>query len=293
MYFSPQKTSLLFFSFNGKEKDDEVKGDGNSLDFGARIYDSRLGRWLSLDPLQAKYPMFSPYHFVANNPIVFIDPDGKVIVVATKDGQSQVLAILNKAFGEEGNNFCFDENNQLAYSGDPSSFKGNEVDVFNGVLKVMNDVVITNIVFERTAQTEAHGGEATATTTDNPKLSENKITIDPIEVKENKVGEDWNTEYESKRGGTTTNIDIAKTNTHGEPIKTGTFSKTDIIEKDSKASRFFHGLGHVLFPKDNQQENVVGYENKARSIFKKQTENGKYTPAKEKPRSVDKEHKNK
>ena len=31
------------FAFNGKEQDNEVKGDGNSLDFGARIHDSRLG----------------------------------------------------------------------------------------------------------------------------------------------------------------------------------------------------------------------------------------------------------
>jgi RHS repeat-associated protein len=35
------------YGFNGMEKDDEIKGEGNSLDFGARIYDPRLGRWLS------------------------------------------------------------------------------------------------------------------------------------------------------------------------------------------------------------------------------------------------------
>jgi len=34
------------YGFNGKEKDDEVKGNGNSYDFGARIYDPRIGRWL-------------------------------------------------------------------------------------------------------------------------------------------------------------------------------------------------------------------------------------------------------
>ncbi|QLH44307.1 MAG: hypothetical protein HWD58_00920 [Bacteroidota bacterium] len=40
------------FGFNGQEKDNEIKGTGNSLAFEARIYDNRLGRWLSLDPLQ-------------------------------------------------------------------------------------------------------------------------------------------------------------------------------------------------------------------------------------------------
>ncbi len=68
------------YGFNGKENDNDVKGTGNSLDFGARIYDSRLGRWLSTDPLQSKYPYLSPYNFVANSPINAIDPDGRLII---------------------------------------------------------------------------------------------------------------------------------------------------------------------------------------------------------------------
>ena len=75
------------FGFNGMEKDDEVKGAGNSLDFGARVYDSRLGRWLSLDPLQDKYPDLSPYNFCRNNPAVFIDPDGRKIFIYYNTGE--------------------------------------------------------------------------------------------------------------------------------------------------------------------------------------------------------------
>lgn len=69
------------FGFNGMEKDGEAWSGsaGNQLDFGARIYDSRLGRWQATDPLAGKYPWASPYCFVANKPIVFIDPDGRVI----------------------------------------------------------------------------------------------------------------------------------------------------------------------------------------------------------------------
>lgn len=37
-----------WYGFNRRERDDEVKGAANSLDFGARIYDPRVGRWLSL-----------------------------------------------------------------------------------------------------------------------------------------------------------------------------------------------------------------------------------------------------
>jgi len=45
-------------------------------DYGFRIYDPRLGRFLSLDPLARDYPYYSPYHFAGNSPIKFIDLDG-------------------------------------------------------------------------------------------------------------------------------------------------------------------------------------------------------------------------
>jgi RHS repeat-associated protein len=56
------------YGFNNMEKDDELKGTGNSYDFGARIYDPRVGRFLSLDPKTTEYPFFSPYVFAGNNP---------------------------------------------------------------------------------------------------------------------------------------------------------------------------------------------------------------------------------
>ena len=67
------------YGFNGKMKDNEVEGEGDVYDYGARMYDARLGRWLAVDPLEKKYPFFSTYSFGANNPIFFIDPDGEKI----------------------------------------------------------------------------------------------------------------------------------------------------------------------------------------------------------------------
>ena len=43
------------YGFNGKENDDEVKGEGNQQDYGMRIYDPRLGRFLSVDPFNAAW----------------------------------------------------------------------------------------------------------------------------------------------------------------------------------------------------------------------------------------------
>jgi RHS repeat-associated protein len=65
------------FAFNGMEKDDEVKGTGNSLDFGARIYDPRLGKYLSIDPMTDKFPYQSAYIHAGNNPIYYIDKNGE------------------------------------------------------------------------------------------------------------------------------------------------------------------------------------------------------------------------
>jgi RHS repeat-associated protein len=53
------------YGFNGMEKDDEVKGSGNSLDFGSRIYDARTGRWLSVDPVtHVKIKGDIPFYYV-------------------------------------------------------------------------------------------------------------------------------------------------------------------------------------------------------------------------------------
>jgi RHS repeat-associated protein len=64
------------FGFNGKENDNEVKGFGNEQDYGLRIFDPRLGKFLSIDPLSGKFPFFSPYQFAGNTPIRFTDLDG-------------------------------------------------------------------------------------------------------------------------------------------------------------------------------------------------------------------------
>jgi RHS repeat-associated protein len=58
------------YGFNGKEKDNK---DGVvQYDYGFRIYDPRLVRFKSVDPLTGSYPYFTPYQFASNNPIVIL-----------------------------------------------------------------------------------------------------------------------------------------------------------------------------------------------------------------------------
>src|SRR5436190_22737868 len=64
------------YGFNGKENDSEVEGEANQQDYGMRIYDPRLGRFLSVDPLFKNFPWNSAYTFAENEPISNIDIDG-------------------------------------------------------------------------------------------------------------------------------------------------------------------------------------------------------------------------
>jgi RHS repeat-associated protein len=73
------------YGFNGKENDNEVKGEGNQQDYGLRVYDPRLGKFLSVDPLTKEYPFYTPYQFAGNKPIRFIDIDGG------EEGESMVV----------------------------------------------------------------------------------------------------------------------------------------------------------------------------------------------------------
>ena len=62
------------YGFNGKENDNDI--ENSAQDYGMRIYDGRLGRFLSVDPISAEYPELTPYQFASNSPIQNIDLDG-------------------------------------------------------------------------------------------------------------------------------------------------------------------------------------------------------------------------
>ena len=66
------------YGFNGKEKDPEgMGGDGTTYDYGFRIYNPQIAKFLSVDPLTSSYPWYTPYQFAGNSPIVNVDLDGK------------------------------------------------------------------------------------------------------------------------------------------------------------------------------------------------------------------------
>jgi RHS repeat-associated protein len=54
------------YGFQGQEKDDEIKGEGNSLNYTFRMHDPRIGRFFAIDPLTKSYPWYTPYSFSGN-----------------------------------------------------------------------------------------------------------------------------------------------------------------------------------------------------------------------------------
>ena len=77
------------YGFNGMEVDDEIRGEGNSLDFGARMYDPRVGRFFSTDAMSGDFPNQSPYAFAANSPVYATDLNGdSVWVTITETGRT-------------------------------------------------------------------------------------------------------------------------------------------------------------------------------------------------------------
>ncbi len=104
------------YGYNGKENDKDISS--GAQDYGLRIYDTRLGKFLSVDPLSASYPFYSPYQFAGNTPIQFIDLDGgepksktstnaevrKLLVLPFEGGYARRLSFIHGPYLSTGGN---------------------------------------------------------------------------------------------------------------------------------------------------------------------------------------------
>lgn len=88
MSFNSSATSPEnLYKYNGKEEQKET----DWYDYGWRMYQPDLGRWFNVDPLSEDYLDFSPYHFSGNNPVRFVDVDGRYYV--REDGERVEVSV--------------------------------------------------------------------------------------------------------------------------------------------------------------------------------------------------------
>ncbi len=98
-------TDSYRYGFQGQEKDDEIKGEGNSINFKYRMYDPRIGRFFAEDPMVHAYPWYTPYQFSGNTPIMSTELEGLEprvkngflvgYTIQAGDGPTQIAANLN------------------------------------------------------------------------------------------------------------------------------------------------------------------------------------------------------
>ena len=88
------------YGFQGQEKDDEVKGEGNSYNYTFRMHDPRLVRFFAVDPLSNEYPHYSPYQFAGNKLIYARELEGMEEFISITDLRGEKPKVTIKTYQE-------------------------------------------------------------------------------------------------------------------------------------------------------------------------------------------------
>jgi hypothetical protein len=108
-------------------------GGASTYDYGFRIYNSALAKFLSVDPLSASYPWYTPYQFAGNKPIIAIDLDGleEFIVIFQIDKNDPNLSRVDISKVSENNRLIDASNPSLGTGGVQYIYKDSEGNVLS------------------------------------------------------------------------------------------------------------------------------------------------------------------
>jgi RHS repeat-associated protein len=101
-----QKSRDYRYGFDGYQRDDELKGSGNSYYTAARLYDPRVSRWLSVDPVSVAkaHAATGSYSFTANNPLKYTDREGRSPLCCESNSVApEDLEAVRQSFDEQWN----------------------------------------------------------------------------------------------------------------------------------------------------------------------------------------------
>ncbi len=249
--------------YQGQELEEDL--GKNTYAFQWRDYDPTRGRFDKIDRFAEKYYSQSPYGFTVNNPIYFREIRGDSINVA-EEYREQFNNVLESFFGDKAQNFEYDKNGNLQYSGTKKDFKGKERKLFKGLNKVINSETVTDVVFEEEItvngieiSVEGEGGAITILAGENEGLDKNIIAVDPNATNQ-------------------LNIPI------GLGFKDGSFQALTEKSPTKISTNTMHEIGHVLY-EGQDQTNVIKFDNLARSLHKTRQSNGTFkgTPLRARP----------
>lgn len=189
-----QVNTTYRYGFNGKENDSDVKGEGNQQDYGARIYDTRLGRFLSVDPLTRAFSWYSPFQFAGNMPIAAVDLDGEEqkiminwydvngnvtstkLVKADFNAVNKLYQSLSKGLNSETTYTLegtkFNSTNAQFSSGFEAYKKGSPTRTPNGRIRPNNGLLKFDITID------ANSKESVKINFDNVPINEKELFID-------------------------------------------------------------------------------------------------------------------
>lgn len=114
------------FGFQGQEMDNELKGEGNSLNYTFRMHDPRVGRFFATDPLEKDYPWNSPYAFSENDVIRATELEGqekKIVIYKFTDNSITKTAVSLSEAGPMGDGVLV----KSIKNGKTSYYYGNEI----------------------------------------------------------------------------------------------------------------------------------------------------------------------